>query len=771
MKQIATVPAVSASYAQAQRPGHWSWLVVALPLLTFLYLVTQLPIISQGAVLRFAYPWAPSLDLHLAFALDGFSLLFGLLISGIGALVLLYANGYLAGHPHLGHFTGYITLFMMAMLGVILADNLLLLFLFWELTSISSYLLIGFKHTDDKARKAALQALLVTGSGGLALLAGLVLLGQIGGTFTLSLLLQQQELIQDHALYTPMVLLILLGAATKSAQFPFHFWLPNAMAAPTPVSAYLHSATMVKAGVYLIGRLAPVLGGSTLWMGLVTTLGAVTLLVGAWLAWQQTDLKRILAYSTVSALGTLFLLLGLGTAVAIKGAMVFLLAHALYKGALFMVAGTVDHETGTREITQLRGLRQAMPITAVAAGLAGLSMVGVPPLFGFIGKELVYETTLYAPLALSWATTLLTVVALVANALTIIAAGLLVVRPFWGETSDAHAQVHEASWQLWLGPLLLATMGLLTGVAAGMMGRGLIAPAVAAVAGEAVTVKLALWHGINPMLLLSILTVCLGIAGYWWHGRLVGWAQRLQYRIPWGPAVGYAWLLNGMLRGAYWQTRFWQHGYLPRYLLLVVLTGVGLVGFTLASRVGLPNSVDFRGVRLYETVVVGLMVGATAIVVTTASRLTAIVALGVVGLGMTLLFMLLSAPDLAITQFAIETLTVLLFVFILYRLPRFANYSSAGIRWRDGIIAAGVGLLMTWLVLVVTGLPHPGHVAAYFGEQSWLQAQGRNVVNVILVDFRGLDTLGEIVVLTVAALGVYSLVNLIPKAAQEQDDK
>ena len=759
MKQSASASVASHSYSPAQPQPYWPWLLIGLPLLAFLYLLTLTPTINQGNVVQISYPWAPSLDLHLAFAVDGFSLLFGLLISGIGALVLLYAKGYLAGHPQLGQFYGYITLFMVAMLGVVFADNLLLLFLFWELTSISSYLLIGFKHTDAKARKSALQALLVTGSGGLALLAGLVLLGQIAGTFSLSGLLQQRDLVQSHALYTPMALLILLGAATKSAQFPFHFWLPNAMAAPTPVSAYLHSATMVKAGVYLIARFTPVLGGTSLWFGVVTTLGAVTLLVGAYLAWQQRDLKRILAFSTVSALGMLFLLLGIGTDVAIKAAMVFLLAHALYKGALFMLAGAIDHETGTRDVTQLRGLRRVMPITAWTAAVAGLSMIGAPPLFGFIAKELVYETTLYGPSA----TLLLTTVALVANVLTVIAAGLLVVRPFWGQAMAGAEKVHEAPWSMWLGPVLLAALGLLAGVAAGMTGDGLIAAAVAAVAGEAVKVKLALWHGINPMLGLSVLTVLLGVAGYWGYGRLLSLAEPVQQRIPWGPALAYEWLLNGMLRVAYWQTLFWQHGYLPRYLLLVVVTCVGLVGYTLASRVGLPSALDWSGIRFYEAVVIGLMLGATAIVVTTASRLTAIVALGVVGLGVTLLFMLFSAPDLAITQFAIESLTVLLFVFILYRLPRFANYSDALIRWRDALIALVAGLLMTWLVLVVTDLPHPGHVATFYAEQSWLQAQGRNVVNVILVDFRGFDTLGEIVVLTVAALGVYSLINLAPK--------
>ncbi|MFB3140368.1 MAG: proton-conducting transporter membrane subunit, partial [Candidatus Acidiferrales bacterium] len=366
------------------------WVLALFPLALTVYFAGQAGRVAAGEVLAVSIDWVPSLGIALSFYLDGLSLLFALLISGIGALVVVYAGGYLAGHAHLGRFYAFLLMFLASMLGLVLANNVITLFVFWELTSVSSYLLIGFEHEREAARQAALQALLVTGLGGLALLAGLLLLGQAGGSMELSELLTRGEAIQAHPFYAPILLLILAGAFTKSAQFPFHFWLPSAMEAPTPVSAYLHSATMVKAGIYLLARFNPVLGGTELWFYIVTAAGAATMLVGAYLAFQQSDLKRILAYSTMSALGMMVLLLGLGTELAVKAAIVSILVHALYKGALFLVAGAVEHETGTRDVDRLGGLRRAMPITAAAAALAALSMAGLPPLFGFIGKEMVY---------------------------------------------------------------------------------------------------------------------------------------------------------------------------------------------------------------------------------------------------------------------------------------------------------------------------------------------------------------------------------------------
>jgi multicomponent Na+:H+ antiporter subunit A len=380
--------AIIAPWLHRLTRGATGWLLALLPAGLAVYFASLLGSVANGEAITISRPWATGLGINLSFYVDGLSLLFALMITGIGALVIIYAGSYLAGKPQLTRFYTLVLMFMASMLGVVLAGNLITIFVFWELTSLTSFLLIGLDHDRPGARAAALQALLVTGGGGLALMAGLLLMGQIGGSLELATLLSNGNAVREHALYVPVLLLILLGAFTKSAQTPFHFWLPNAMEAPTPVSAYLHSATMVKAGVYLLARLSPLLGGTDEWHYLVTGAGIVTMLLGALLALVQTDLKRILAYSTVSTLGALVLLLGLDTTLSVKAAMLFLLVHALYKGALFLVAGILDHETGTRDIRRLGGLARAMPITAAAAVLAALSMAGLPPMLGFINKEL-----------------------------------------------------------------------------------------------------------------------------------------------------------------------------------------------------------------------------------------------------------------------------------------------------------------------------------------------------------------------------------------------
>jgi multicomponent Na+:H+ antiporter subunit A len=486
--------------------GKWTgWLLALLPAGIAFYLAFRyFGPITAGETIVVSYAWVPSLDVSLSFYLDGLALTFALLISGIGALVLIYAGYYLVKYPQINHFYLYILLFMAAMLGVVLASNLITLFLFWELTSLSSYLLIGFHYNKEASRAAALQALLVTGGGGLALLAGFILLGLAGGSFELTALLDQGEALRGHGLYGPALALILLGAFTKSAQFPFHFWLPGAMEAPTPVSAYLHSATMVKAGVYLLARLSPILAGTAAWTTTVTAVGAITMLVGAIIALQHSDLKRILAYSTVSALGTLVMLLGIGGKVAVEAAMIFLVVHSLYKGTLFLAAGILDHQTGTRDVNVLGGLGRAMPITAVAVLLASLSMSGLPPALGFLSKELLYEATL----ALGAYAAPLTGAALLANGVMVAVAAGLFLKPFTGPRGATPRQPGgEAAVALWLGPALLGGLGLLLGVLVGFwpyqMSALLAAPQVTAVLGEATSVKLALWHGFTPMLALS----------------------------------------------------------------------------------------------------------------------------------------------------------------------------------------------------------------------------------------------------------------------------
>jgi multicomponent Na+:H+ antiporter subunit A len=755
-----------ASFSGAESPPHKSWLkqlnpgwfIALLPLALTIFFTGMIGRVAAGQVITASYAWVPSFGVNFSFYVDGLSLVLALLISGIGTLVTVYAGGYLAGYPQLGRFFLYLLLFMAAMLGVVLSGNIITLFIFWELTSLSSYLLIGFNHRQAESRASALQALLVTGLGGLALLAGLILLGQIGHSWELSTLLTQGAKIRSHALYLPMTILILLGAFTKSAQFPFHFWLPNAMAAPTPVSAYLHSATMVKAGIFLLARLNPILGNTPLWQFSLSAAGATTMLMGAWLAWQQTDLKRILAYSTISALGTLVLLLGVGTPVAVKAAVVFLIVHSLYKGALFMAAGAIDHETGTRDITQLQGLRRAMPITFVAVTLAALSMAGALPLFvGYIGKKLIYEAALTAPAA-GW---LLTIMVLLSNIFTVVVAGMVAIRPFWRKPGNTPKPAHEAPPSLWLGPLLLAGLGLLLVIILEFVPGNLLKPFLAtsatAIAAELVQVKVAAWSGFNVIFWLSLATLATGTVLYGGRAELRRLMPTADIGANFGPERGYTLALDGLLKVAAGQTRLLQHGYLRFYLLTMTLVAAGLVGYTLLTRYGLNLGVDFSGVRIHEVAVTVVILLATVAAVVSTSRLATIAALGAVGYGLSLLFVFYGAPDLAMTQMAVETLTVIILALTLYHLPRFSQLTSSGSRVRDALIALGLGGLMAVLALTALAVPMQSRLTPFFAENSVTLAKGRNIVNVILVDFRALDTLGEITVLAVAAIGIYAL--------------
>lgn len=735
------------------------WTAAAVPVGIATYLGTFAPEVTEGETLRFASAWIPELGVRLSFALDGLSLLFGVLISGIGALVLIYTGSYLAGHRDIGRFFAWLLAFMASMLGLVLADNLILLFVFWELTSFTSYFLVGFDHERPEARAAALQALLVTGAGGLALLAGLILLGLAGGSFELSELLHRGESVRAHGLYQPALWLILLGAFTKSAQFPFHFWLPNAMAAPTPASAYLHSSTMVKAGVYLLARLSPVLGGTETWLVVVTVVGTVTMLAGAFLALRETYLKRVLAYSTISALGMLVLLLGIGTPLAVKGMTIVLIAHALYKAPLFLVAGAIDHETGERDLTKLGGLCRAMPMTTAAGVLAAASMAGVIPLLGFLAKELLFDAALHAP---SWQT-VLTVTAVLANVGIVAVAALVGLKPFFGTQAATKKQPHEAPAAMWLGPLVLAVLGLVLGVMPGTLATPVVAPVVAAVLGRETPVKLALWHGWTLPLALDAVAIAGGLAVYAGIHSVRRGFVRLSPVIDRGPNRGYELGLEGLNVVARAQTRVLQNGSLRVYLMTVLLTAVALLGYTLLGRMD-PISLDLApdGAYVHEAGLAALILLGAVATVRARSRLAAIAALGVVGYAMGLTFVVFGAPDLAITQFVIETLTVILFVLVFYRLRRFEEISTGWERARDSVIALAAGALMTVLVLVAISVQWHPPISDYFVENSAPLAHGRNIVNVILVDFRAMDTLGEITVLSVAAVGVYALLKLRP---------
>ena len=739
-----------------------SWLLALLPLALTVHFASLAPAVIAGDTIRVSFPWVPTLGVNLSFLLDGLSLLFALLITGTGALVVIYGGHYLAGHRDLARFYAVLLAFMASMLGLVLADNVVTLFVFWELTSITSYLLIGFDHERESARKAALQALLVTGVGGLALLAGVLMMAHVGGSLELSELAAQADLLRAHPLYFSMLLLVLAGAFTKSAQFPFHFWLPAAMEAPTPVSAYLHSATMVKAGIYLLARLTPTLGGTEPWLVLLASVGTITMLVGGVLALRERDMKLALAYSTVAALGTITLLIGLGQQPAIAAALVFLGSHALYKGALFLTVGAIDHEAGTRDVLRLGGLRRRMPITATAAVVAALSMAGLPPVIGFVAKELFYEATL----GLMTGAALLTTAAMLGNALTVAVACIVGLRPFFGALRAPSDAVHEAPLGLWLGPVSLAVLGVVSGLLPAIPGRTLITPAVSAVLREPVTLDLHLWPGWKPALLLSVLTVAAGAAIYLAWPLTRRTLQRADAILARGPAWWYERALDGLVRFAGAQTRILQHGYLRFYMMVVFLALFGAGAAALVTRGGLPASIAPARGMVHEWILSGVILVAALAAIKARSRLMAVASLGVVGFSIAQLFVTFGAPDVAITQFLVETLIVIIVALVLVHLPHFEQTERlrAPARLRDAVLALGVGALVTILVLAVLELRFDPFISEYYATQSVPAAHGRNIVNVILVDFRALDTLGEITVLAVAGLGVFALLKLRPPA-------
>lgn len=723
------------------------WLLAAVPACFFAGFLGGL-----GEPLQTArWEWFPSLEASLAFRIDGLARLLALLVTGIGALIVLYAHGYLAGHRDLGRFLAILMAFMGSMLGLVLADNLILLFVFWELTSITSYFLIGFHHESLESRKKALQALVVTGLGGLALLAGLVLLGLGTGEWSLTGLAATAGSFQQHPLYHPALVLVLLGAFTKSAQFPFHFWLPNAMAAPTPVSAYLHSATMVKAGVFLLAALAPVLGGTPAWEWSLVGAGGITFLLGAGRGLFQTDLKAILAYTTISVLGLLVLLLGLDFEMAAQSAVLFLLGHALYKGALFMVAGNLDHETGTRDVTRLRGLRKAMPLTALAAGLAALSKAGFPPLFGFLGKEYVYK----AGVAIGDLAPVFLGLAMLGNAFLFALAFKVGVHPFWSRgTPDTPKHAHEGPVFLWLGPLVLGVTGLVLGIFPVTLERPLVEPAVAVILNQTVSLKVALWHGFNLPLLLSALTLGLGFALY--RFRAVFWREskrERQWPFPEADRV-YQRALDGVIAFSKWQTRVLQSGKLRIYLLVIFASVSLLVASKLRPLAELTVFPLEVAAPVHVVALLALMCGATILVLATNNKTNALLGFGIVGFGIALLFAYFGAPDLAITQIVVETLTLVLLFLVIARLPEIRRISHARTLWFDGVVAAVVGLLAFLLVVKTDLVQLSPSISSRLGEWSYPLAKGKNVVNVILVDFRALDTYGEVMVIAIAALGV-----------------
>lgn len=717
------------------------------------------PSVFAGNPPSFVAEWVPAIDLTFALQLNGWGLLLVLLVTGIGTLILTYTTGYMGGHPQATRLYSYLYSFMFSMAGLAMADHLLLFFIFWELTSITSYLLIGFNHSDPGARKSALQALLITGLGGMALLAGFILMADTAGTWLISELAAKSPEIIASPLYPAILALVLTGAFTKSAQFPFYFWLPNAMVAPTPVSAYLHSATMVKAGVFLMGLMLPVLGGTQAWTLTATIVGGITLIIGGLFGMRHTDLKKILAGSTLAVLGMLTLLLGIGTEKSVLAAVLVLLGHALYKATLFMVAGSIDHETGTRDTRVLGGLRKAMPFTAAAAGLAALSKMGLPPLYGFLGKEYAYKSTLSSPADIALTATLL-----LGSAIVLALALRTGILPFWRKASTATLpkHPHEAPASMLVGPLILAITGLLAGIMPFLFSP-LISKACTTIIGYPVDPVVKLWAGFNLPLLLSGITLVVGLLLFRFRTQIASLQEK---HTPPGAEAAYDGIFKSTLSFANWQTRMLQSGYLRNYLIIIIVATGALILSKLARFASLAEISVSGDLTPVGVILVGLMMGATILAAVSKSRLTALIALGTVGYGIALIFSMFSAPDLAITQILVETLTVVLFAWVVHKLPAYRSLSSRRSKLFDVTLASLSGIVVTILVLVSKSVTLGPRMSDALTEMSYPLAHGANVVNVILVDFRALDTWGEICVLAIASIGVWSLLGKRPSKSR-----
>lgn len=726
--------------------------------------------LADGGIVETSYAWIPALGLSFSFRLDGLSMLFALMILIIGLLIILYARYYLKPYENVGKFYALLLCFKGSMLGIVLSGNLLLMLIFWELTSLTSFLLISFWSHQQDARRGARMALAVTGGGGLALLAGILMIGDMVGSYELADVLAAGDLIKNHSMYPIALTLILLGAFTKSAQFPFHFWLPNAMQAPTPVSAYLHSATMVKAGIFLMARLYPALAGTEQWFYMVSFTGMVTLLLGAYVAMFKHDLKGLLAYSTVSHLGLITLLLGMGTKLAAIAGIFHIINHATFKASLFMAAGIIDHETGTRDMRRLNGLWQYMPHTATLAMVAAASMAGVPLLNGFLSKEMFFAEALELNLPGLWAY-LPPLIATLAGIFAVAYSARFIHDVFFnGKPKDLPIfPPHEPPRYMKIPVEILVLACLVVGMfPAFSVGPILFAAASATLGGEVPEYHLTIAHGFNMPLLMSVLAFIGGLIMYSQRQRFFAFHARFK-EID-AKAVFEAVVTKlGAISERF--TRSLENGSLQRYVLLLFLSAFVVAFMPLAS---LGLSVGSNGLSpidypsaLGALVLIGAAIGT---VVTHRRRLTSLILLSVVGLLVALVFASFSAPDLALTQLSVEVVTIVLLVLSLFYLPAWTPTETTPlVRWRDASIALIAAVGMTLVTLALLTRPFTS-ISEFFLENSKPGGGGTNVVNVILVDFRGFDTLGEITVLAIAALGIYAMMKyskLKPPATDE----
>ncbi len=758
---LAVLPLIGAlAPALAIRAGRDACALAAglVTLTAIIILATMAPAVMAGEVIQARIDWVPSLGLNANFFLDPLGLMFAGMILGIGLLIIVYARFYLSKADPMGRFFTYLLLFQGAMLGIVLSDNILLLLIFWELTSLSSFLLIGFWRHLPEGRQGARMALAVTGAGGLSLIGGLMILGNIAGSYDLTVILENREAIQASPLYLPALLLILGGCFTKSAQFPFHFWLPHAMAAPTPVSAYLHSATMVKAGVFMLARLWPVLAGTDAWFLIVATTGLVTMVVAACIALFKDDLKGLLAYSTVSHLGFLTMLFGLGTPIAAVVGVFHIINHATFKAALFMNAGIVDHEAGTRDLKRLGGLFSLMPIAGTLALIAGLSMAGIPPLNGFISKEMMLEEASHTVwLGQPW---VFPVLATLGATLSVAYSLRYVIHVYFGPKRDDYPKKpHDPGVGLWGPPAVLTALVVLIGLMPALFAGPIVAATAGAVIGADLPYySLSLWHGVTPALFMSIFAVAVGAFLLWRYRTLEAiWAR---VGVPEAKAMFDA-FVETLVAACRRLTLKVHNESLQRYLAFFVGTAVvvGLAGFFTADHsAGTREVIAATPVAMIAWLV--LIAATVAVVVAHRARFLSLIFISVVGSTIALTFVYLSAPDLALTQISVEVVTILLLLLALNLLPKTSpTESSIPRKLRDGVLAVTGGLgvgAAAWAVMTRDGMQS---ISRFHWENSYSGGGGTNVVNVILVDFRGFDTFGEIIVLGIAALAIFALLD------------
>ena len=772
---------------------HTGWFVFFVPLGLFLGMLSYIPITSSGQVIHETVPWIPSAGINFSTYIDGLSLIFGLLITGVGALVILYSIYYMSKHREALHnFYVYLLLFMGAMLGVVFSDNILVLYVFWELTSISSFLLIAYWYQRKRSRYGALKSMLITISGGLAMLAGFIMLTIMTDTYSIREIINQMNVVEGHSLFIPAMILILLGAFTKSAQFPFSIWLPDAMEAPTPISAYLHSATMVKAGIYLVARFTPIFGGSSEWFWIVSSVGMITLLYGSFNAVKQTDLKALLAYSTISQLGLIMSLLGLGSAalyfgygdesamyaVAILAAIFHLINHSTFKGSLFMIVGIIDHETGTRNIRKLGGLMTLMPISFTLTIIGSFSMAGLPPFNGFLSKEMFFTGVLNASQmngfnmeTFGW---IFPMVAWIASVFTFVYCMILIFKTFMGtyQPKRLEKQAHEAPIGMLLSPIILASLIIIFFFFPNILSKYLLQPALIAilptfVESGGIDVEISAWHGWNTELLMTIGVVSFGGLLYFFLKKWIGIYGILPQTLTLNNLYDFGIeKMEGLSRT---MTNWYMTGSIRHYLLYIFSFMILLVGGALFLFDGISfDSSNDAPITLFESgLVLAVLVSAVSVLFAK-SRMTSLVAIGVLGFLISMLFVIFHAPDLALTQLVVETITTALFLLCFYHLPEFGKkLGTMRFKLTNLIISIGVGLIVTIMALSANGNRLFEPISRYF-ENSYELAGAKNIVNAILVDFRGFDTMLEVSVLCIAGLGVFTLIKLRIKGGEKE---